>query len=526
MKRRAPKTTPAKQVKQAKRVRSDAEERKIHEIEDRLREVDWRELSFVGAELASIPGMRKEPFEFPALEKELKEGVLANKNHPIYIFLVCEPVYCDDQVVPVPVIIAFDSTVPPPSLYAHDSVQSQESSSRALNALGGRPIDMRQAQLAWVPYVPEGLEEAAYTRGVHIPVTCLTWGGRSARTKKMNEDQLHYIEYINPYILIPKHCASLTKPEVLSVNFTWKYEGKSIEMIYDKEVDTIPEFQADIIEKYQLDEKAKGPIKDALKEAFVKARADCDAQWNELQSHLAALSPSHKAALDSAKVYKFYPSSYKIDLTPFRAPKVNRYYGNADKVFGGEKRKKTEEDIEIEKEEQEENKRMEEEKKKAEQKKLADEKRAEEKKKAREAEAKKKIKADAKKVAKKVAAKKASPKKAAPKKAAPKKVDDKKAGKKAAPKKAAPKKEEAPKKAAPKKEEAPKKVAPKEEEAPKKVAPKKEEPPKKAAPKKEELPKRACAKKADTKKETVKKETKAVAKKDDKKKETKKTGKK
>ena len=317
MKRAAPKNTPGAQDKK-KQPRNEAQDRRIREIEQQLLDVDWRSLSFVGAELASIPDIQKQPFEFPALDKELREGVLANKTHPIYIFLVSEPVYSDDQVVPVPVIVAFDSTVPPPSLYAHDSIQSTESSSRALNALGGRPIDMRQAQLAWVPYVPESASDVAFSRGVKVPIVALTWEGRTARTKKMNEDQVHYIEYINPYILIPKKCTHLEKPEVRNVSFTWKYEGKTIDMIYDKDVDTVAEFQDDIIDKYQLDEKAKGPIKDALKEAFVKARADCDAQWDELQGRLTALTPAQKKGLDEAKIYKFYPSSTKIDLTPFR----------------------------------------------------------------------------------------------------------------------------------------------------------------------------------------------------------------
>lgn len=311
-------TTTTAAAEERKRARTEAQQRRIREIEDRLREVDWRELSFVGAELASIPGILEQPFEFPALEKELKEGVLAHRPHPVYLFMVSEPVFCDEQVKPVPVIVAFDSEVPPPSLYAHDSIQSTESSARARNALGGRPLDMRTVQLAWVPYVPEAAADLAFVRGVHVPLVALTWEGRTARTKKMNEDQVHYVEYVNPYILLPRLCAKLEKPEVRNVSFTWSYAGKSIDMVYDKDVDTVAEFQDDIIDRYQLTDDAKAPIKDALKDAFNKARADCDAQWAELQGRLAALSDDQKAALDRAKIYKFYPSSPDIDLTPFR----------------------------------------------------------------------------------------------------------------------------------------------------------------------------------------------------------------
>ena len=256
-----------------KRARTEAQQRRIREIEDRLREVDWRQLSFVGAELASIPGILEQPFEFPALEKELKEGVLAHRPHPVYLFMVSEPVY---------------------------------------------PRDMRTVQRAWVPYVPEAAADLAFVRGVRVPLVALQWEGRTARTKKMNEEQVHYVEYINPYILLPRLCAKLEKPEVRNVSFTWSYAGKNIDMVYDKDVDTVAEFQDDIIDRYQLTDDAKGPIKDALKDAFNKARADCDAQWTELQDRLAALSDEQKAALDSAKIYKFYPSSPDIDLTPFR----------------------------------------------------------------------------------------------------------------------------------------------------------------------------------------------------------------
>ena len=116
-----------------------AKEAKDRKIEKKMRNVNWRELSFVGTELSSMEPLYKGKFEFPDLVESLTKGDLSTSKR-VYLFMASEPVYLrgDEKLLNVPVIVAFSSDVAPPSLVAHDSVQSTEASARALNALGGR----------------------------------------------------------------------------------------------------------------------------------------------------------------------------------------------------------------------------------------------------------------------------------------------------------------------------------------------------------------------------------------------------
>jgi len=93
-------------------------------------------------------------------------------------------------------------------------------------------------------------------------------------------------------------------------------------------------------------------MEQAIREAFKKARALADEQWEELQSKLKGMSETERKALLEAKLYKFYPSHPKYDLRAYLSPRINRYYGNANFVLGGEPvlKRKAEEEEEEEKE--------------------------------------------------------------------------------------------------------------------------------------------------------------------------------
>jgi len=56
--------------------------------------------------------------------------------------------------------------------------------------------------------------------------------------------------------------------------------------------------------------------------------------------------------LGEAKLYKYYPSRKGFDFREFRSLRVNRYYGNADEVFGGDPNNAVEEEKEEEKDEE------------------------------------------------------------------------------------------------------------------------------------------------------------------------------
>ena len=104
----------------------------------------------------------------------------------------------------------------------------------------------------------------------------------------------------------------------------------------DKDIDRLAEFVPDVIEKNALKSPdADERIRQAVKDAFVEARALADEQWNELQDKLKEFTEEELKALNVAKLFKVYPCHHQVDLTPYCSPKINRYYGNADVVLGG-----------------------------------------------------------------------------------------------------------------------------------------------------------------------------------------------
>ena len=111
---------------------------KLERITEKLRDVDWHDLSLIGTELGEIDTIRKQPFQFDDFLDALEDGVLAHLGHPVYVFLQTEPVYFPEGIIlTVPVLVAYSSAVPPPSLVARDSVQSEDATARALRQAGG-----------------------------------------------------------------------------------------------------------------------------------------------------------------------------------------------------------------------------------------------------------------------------------------------------------------------------------------------------------------------------------------------------
>ena len=51
---------------------------------------NWRDLTFIGAELKEIPNIYSNYFEFPDLDEALQTGILSDEGHPVYLFLTSE----------------------------------------------------------------------------------------------------------------------------------------------------------------------------------------------------------------------------------------------------------------------------------------------------------------------------------------------------------------------------------------------------------------------------------------------------
>jgi len=72
----------------------------------------------------------------------------------------------------------------------------------------------------------------------------------------------------------------------------------------------------------------------ALKKSFDREREKVAEEMKFKEDFLNNLKPEHSKRLDDElKVYKFYPEHSTKDLKGSRVPKVNRYYGNAYKIF-------------------------------------------------------------------------------------------------------------------------------------------------------------------------------------------------
>eukprot|EP01105_Mastigella_eilhardi_P028116 TRINITY_DN9044_c0_g2_i1.p1 TRINITY_DN9044_c0_g2~~TRINITY_DN9044_c0_g2_i1.p1 ORF type:complete len:448 (-),score=119.58 TRINITY_DN9044_c0_g2_i1:106-1377(-) len=329
--------TARRKVVAAPTPRRVAKQKHIEELRAKMRHVDWRDLTFVGTELNSIEGIRKDNFEFPALVKELTEGALSDLSKPVYLFMTSEPIAVPNDdgtagtVAPVPVIIAYVCDVPPPRLVSHDSVQHQAARERALNPMGTQPFGMEQVNLDWMPYIPKHVEREVtdYLGKIKPPVYTLAWSGRAAQVRGMSEERLHYVEYINPFILLPQIGEACEKAEVNNVEFPFRFNNIKTTVVFDKEMgDRLKTFVPEFIETNKLDKDAAKPLEDAIRQAFKEAHAIADSEWTALQEQLQRQRDSGEAdALRAMQLYKFYPCHPNYDVTPFMSQTVNRYYG-------------------------------------------------------------------------------------------------------------------------------------------------------------------------------------------------------
>lgn len=324
-------------------------QKNIQYISEKLRDVDWHDLSLIGTELGEIETIRNQPFQFNDFLDALDDGFLSKLDHPVYVFLLTEPVYFPEGIIlTVPVLVAYSSAVPPPNLVARDSVQSEDANARALNPFGGRPEPMEPLKMSWKPYIPARIEADALpyilSGALAAPVVSLEWEVRQQKVSHFKELEANAIKFINPYVILPKVFRALEKPEVTSVSFEYKFGDKTCDITYDKEVDgPLAEFIPACLSDNELPETpCAEEIKSKIKELFQAQTKIRDEQWDETQALLGQYTPEQLKLLEEAKVYKFYPRHPKYDLTAFVNKRVNRYFKDADEVFGGKKIEKEE----------------------------------------------------------------------------------------------------------------------------------------------------------------------------------------
>lgn len=316
---------------------------RLEAVKERIREVDWHDLSLIGTELGEMETIRRQPFQFSDFQDALDSGIFSNLTHPVYVFLQTEPVYFNEGIIlTVPVLIAYSSAVPPPNLVARDSVQSEDANTRALNPFGGRPEPMGPLHMAWRPYIPQRSDPDVYeyvSNGKVMPaVVALDWEVRQQRAAHYNEMEANAIKFINPYVILPRVFHALEKPEVTSVTFEYEHDGKKYDVVYDKETDdSLAEFIPAYLSDNDLPADCGEEVKELIKEKFRALLKIRDEQWDETMALLAQYTDDQLKLLEEARVYKFYPRHPKYDFTAFVSKRVNRYFKDADEVFGGKK---------------------------------------------------------------------------------------------------------------------------------------------------------------------------------------------
>jgi hypothetical protein len=58
----------------------------------------------------------------------------------------------------------------------------------------------------------------------------LAWAGRGAQYNNIGEADLHRIEFLHPYILLPQVVEKMEAPVVTCVDFEWEYNGNKYQV--------------------------------------------------------------------------------------------------------------------------------------------------------------------------------------------------------------------------------------------------------------------------------------------------------
>lgn len=152
-------------------------------------------------------------------------------------------------VVCVPVIVAVESKLPPPSEVAITSVQRETEDL----------IPMRNLKMDWVPYFDK--EDLSLPDHRRKPLAfVLQCNQRREQVAKLPIDRLKEYEYALPFLFIPK--LNETFPPVDSeVQVIDSVEGVGVSFTYDWKFDEIEEFVPELIKQYEF----KGDHADTLK---------------------------------------------------------------------------------------------------------------------------------------------------------------------------------------------------------------------------------------------------------------------
>eukprot|EP00696_Hemimastix_kukwesjijk_P002829 gnl/Hemi2/13452_TR4603_c0_g1_i1.p2 gnl/Hemi2/13452_TR4603_c0_g1~~gnl/Hemi2/13452_TR4603_c0_g1_i1.p2 ORF type:complete len:267 (-),score=134.20 gnl/Hemi2/13452_TR4603_c0_g1_i1:290-1090(-) len=265
--------------------------------------------------------------------KELDHGCL--RNEAVWLFGTTEP-----QMVPhtingavvqkvayVPVVVAVVTALPPPAQLGIKSVQMAQE----------QIVKMDYLKMGWRPYIPKTVTRMEKYKPKIFYLHCYQ---RRAGLKRLKEERLLEYQYCMPYIMIPSRFTSDDNEDdaFVTCNLSLDVGGgevKKLDEEFDPEGDAeeMDEFAQQLIEMHSLPATVADQIKEQASAAIKAYKQKRKEERLAKRRRLEDIPADVRAALDSMKLFKFYPSSKTVDLTDFKSKFINRYYGNATQVF-------------------------------------------------------------------------------------------------------------------------------------------------------------------------------------------------
>mmetsp|Transcript_23110 Transcript_23110/g.35657 ORF Transcript_23110/g.35657 Transcript_23110/m.35657 type:complete len:351 (-) Transcript_23110:130-1182(-) len=266
-------------------------------------ELDWKDIFILGENPGKINQLyREHEFDFSHLTGEVEFLLKTNPKKNAFLFAVSEFAAANTPVVVVNVIL-MEKGYSPPEYVGIASVQKEKEEIL--------PFQDPSLQLYW--------DKVKHISGVYI-LQC-----RRGRVTRSSE---RILEYALLYSTMPSKWEKEVKDETCIATFTFQ----GITMEYNKALNSLRDFIPRFCDDHGLNEEDhKNGLKEAMKAAFVKARADALNEKEAEYNKRFASRGYTKDVLNSVKVIKVYPQDIRISAA-MKSPYVNRYFGNADKI--------------------------------------------------------------------------------------------------------------------------------------------------------------------------------------------------
>ncbi|XP_077224692.1 protein HEAT INTOLERANT 4-like [Tasmannia lanceolata] len=307
-----------------KRVKAPKQEPEILPDKRNLEDL-WQAAFPVGTEWDNMDSVYKIKWNFSNLENAFEEGgELYGKK--VYLFGCTEPQLVsfdgENNIRCIPVVVAIVSPFPPSDKIGVKSVQ------REVEEI----IPMKEMKMGWVPYIPLEDRHNQVDR-LKFQISTLSCTQRRAALRHLKEERIKRFDYCLPYFYNPLKQEDQVEQETV-VQIFYPAEPPVV-CDFDWDLDDLEDFTNEKINDEVLPEDQKDAFKDFIKEKVREAKRTQREAREARKRAIEAMDQDTKTAYESMRFYKFYPvqAPDTPDISQWKAPYINRYYGNAHKVF-------------------------------------------------------------------------------------------------------------------------------------------------------------------------------------------------